>query len=144
MINGLKSDKSREGFYEGIRYIIVGVTTTLINIGIYQGLLFLGIDYKVSNIFAVILCKVYGYFANKLVVFRSHCNNFRELIVEMIKFVLARGFSGVVDYFGLILAVEVFHFDKIICKYVICVLVIVINYVMGKYIVFRTKNDAIV
>ena len=124
---------------EGIRYILVGVTTTIVNIGIFQGLLYLGVGYKIANLFAVILCKVYGYVANKMLVFHSHSENVKELLIEMIKFVLARGFSGIVDYFGLIIAVELLGLDKVICKYFISVLVIVINYILGKFVVFKSK-----
>ena len=139
----MKNTESKNGLGQGIRYILVGITTTLINIGIYHGLLLLGVDYKISNVFAVVLCKIYGYAANKLIVFQSHCRNSRELLAEIGKYVLARGFSGLVDYFGLILAVEVLGLDEVISKYIIQAIVIIMNYVLGKFIVFRRKDAGI-
>lgn len=133
----LKSGK----FREFIVYVIVGLSTTLVNILIYRGLLAVQVDYKIANLFALILCKVYGYVANKIIVFRSHCSSFRELMLEMLRFVFARGFTGLVDYFGLIFAVEILHFDKIISKYVLQAIVILLNYILGKFMVFRKKQN---
>lgn len=135
----LKKFLNKFNYREGITYVLVGLTTTAVNLIIYQGLLFFNVDYKIANIFAVILCKVYGYFANKLIVFKSHCDNWKELLKELVRFIMARGFTGVVDYFGLIFVVEVCNCDKVISKYAISVLVIVLNYILGKKMVFN-KN----
>ena len=138
----LKKILNKFNYREGITYILVGLTTTAVNLIIYQGLLFFNVDYKIANIFAVILCKVYGYFANKLIVFKSRCDNWKELLKELVRFILARGFTGVVDYFGLIFVVEVCNCDKVISKYAISVLVIVLNYIRGKKMVFnRNKKE---
>lgn len=138
----LNSIKDSAFLSESIRYILIGVTTTLVNIGIFQGLLLFGADYRIANLCAVVLCKIYGFFANKIIVFRSHSRNMQDLLAEVARFVCARGFSGIVDYFGLIIAVELIGFDKILSKYLISILVIVINYLMGKFVVFRRKKDA--
>ncbi len=134
--------KAGKNLKEFIIYGVVGVSTTLVNILIYQGLLFAGVDYKIANLFALVLCKVYGYLANKNIVFRSHCDSFKELISEMLRFVFARGFTGLVDYFGLIFAVEILKADKVLSKYALQIIVILLNYVLGKFLVFRKKKGA--
>ena len=59
----------------------------------------------------------------------------------MVRFVLARGATGMFDYFGLMVAVELFHFDPVWSKYGIQLIVIILNYVLGKRIVFvRTSK----
>lgn len=45
--------------------------------------------------------------------------------------------TALIDYFGLILLVELFHADKMFSKVFITVFVIVINYVVGKKHVFK-------
>lgn len=126
---------------EGLRYIIIGVTTTVVNIGVYQLLVFAGIDYRISNLFALILCKVYAFFANKYYVFKSHCSNLFEAFKELVRYIFARGFTGLIDYFGLMFAVEILSFDEIISKYVLTIMVIVINYFLGKKMVFREADE---
>lgn len=126
---------------EVIRYIIIGVTTTLVNLLIYHVLLYAGLDYRIANIIAIISAKLYAYVTNKKFVFRSKCANWKDLVAEACRYILARGFTGVLDYFGLIFAVEVLHADKVISKYVLQVIVIVLNYVFGKFVVFKGKRD---
>lgn len=121
---------------ELIRYGLIGVSTTLINLLTYH-LFLLFLDYKIANLIALVISKTYGYLANKNIVFRSKTNTMGDLVLEVIRFIIARGTTGLIDYFGLILAVEILGFDKIISKYVLQVIVILLNYIMGKFMVFR-------
>lgn len=134
-------EKQITGFKELVRYGIVGVSTTIINIVVYQGLL-LVLDYKIANIIALVASKTYGYLANKNIVFQSKTHSVKAFFLELLRFVFARGFTALVDYFGLIVAVEVFGFDKIISKYVLQCIVIILNYVMGKRLVFNSGKSA--
>ncbi len=121
-------------------YFVVGVSTTIVNIACYHLLVFFGMDYKIANLLALFLCKVYGYFANKTIVFKSKCDSFGELLREIIKYIGSRGFTGIVDYFGLIFAVEILGLDKIYSKYAIQIIVIILNYILGKFFVFKKSN----
>ncbi|MBP3554784.1 MAG: GtrA family protein [Clostridia bacterium] len=130
---------------EFITYGVFGVLTMLFNILVFQ-ILFekLAIAYGIANIIAVLSAKIFAYVTNKLFVFRSHCANFKELFLEIIKYVFARGFTGLIDIFGMFFAVELLHADEMMTKYVIQVIVIVLNYILGKKVVFkkheRNKN----
>ena len=123
---------------EFIAYGVFGLLTTLANILTFQ-LLFehAGIAYGVANVVAVLAAKVFAYITNKLFVFRSRCENTGELVLEIVKYVFARGFTGLVDIFGMFLAVEMMGVDVMLAKYAIQVIVIVLNYVLGKSVVFR-------
>ncbi len=126
---------------EFITYGVFGVLTTLVNILIFK-LLFenLAVAYGIANIVAVLAAKVFAYITNKLFVFRSHCTNLKELFLEIVKYVFARGFTGLIDIFGMFFAVEVLHADEMITKYIIQVIVIILNYILGKKVVFK-KHD---
>lgn len=125
---------------ELLRYGVVGITTTVINILAYH-LCLCFLDYRIANLIALVVSKTYGYFANKKIVFNSRTDTVKAFLAEVARFVFARGFTAVVDYFGLIMAVEVFGFDKIISKYVLQIVVIIFNYVLGKYVVFISKDE---
>lgn len=133
-------DANKARIKELIRYGLVGLSTTIINVLTYQGLLFI-LDYKVANLIALIVSKTYGYFANKKIVFHSQTDSFGAFVLEVLRFVFARGITAIVDYFGLIIAVDFLHYDKVISKYVIQVIVIILNYVLGKYMVFVKKKE---
>lgn len=122
---------------ETILYAVFGFLTFLVGIVIYQGLIELGMDYKISNIFSLLLGKLFAYVTNKLFVFRTRNKNFIEFCKEFGRFVVTRGFTALIDYFGVIIAVECFCIGEIIAKYVLMVIVIILNYIFGKMIVFR-------
>lgn len=118
-------------------YAVFGVATTLVNIGVYQGALsLLHMDYWVSNLIALIASKIFAYIVNKKFVFRSKCEDKKALCKEMIRFIFARGATGLIDYFGLLLAVEVFAWNQIYSKYVLQAIVILLNFILGKKAVF--------
>lgn len=125
---------------EVIRYAISGGMVTLTNAAGYFILLQLGIVYTVANIISLILSKVVGYLLNKLWVYRSKNDNLKQMLLELFRFVLARGFTGLVDFFGLILMVELFGMNERISKIAIMLLVIVLNYILGKKAVFIKKE----
>lgn len=120
-----------------IMYFVFGISTTLVNILIYHGLILFQMDYKIANLFAVILGKLYAYVTNKKFVFCSRCSSSKELIKEFLRFAYARGITGLIDYLGLIIAVEYFHTDIIITKYAIQFIIIILNYFFSQQIVFK-------
>lgn len=121
-----------------IDYFIWGVSTTLVNLVLYT-LLCLIVDYRIANFIAIIVCKIYAYVVNKYFVFRSRCSNMKELFQEVSRYVLSRGLTGLVDYVGVLILVEVAGIHKLVSKYAITVLVMILNYILGKYAVFK-KN----
>lgn len=124
---------------EIIRYAISGGLVTFTNAAGYFVLLQLGVVYTVANIISLILSKVVGYLLNKFWVYKSRSNNIKELLLEMLRFILARGFTGLVDFFGLIAMVELLGWNERISKIIIMLAVIVLNYVFGKKAVFVDK-----
>lgn len=121
-------------------YGVFGVLTTLVNICVYQ-LLLMVMDYRIGNLIAIVSSKLFAYTTNKLFVFHSRCNNAKELLAEILRFTLARGATGLLDYFGLVVAVELLHFDRIYSKYALQLLVIVLNYVLGKRAVYLNGRN---
>ena len=125
---------------ELLRYGFFGMATTAVNIVVYQVLLSF-MDYRISNLIAILASKLFAYVTNKRFVFHSKCSNKRELFQEIYRFILARGATGLLDYFGLIIAVDVFHLNRVWSKYSIQIIVIILNYVLGKKAVFLDSNE---
>lgn len=94
--------------------------------------------YQMANLFSIILTKVFAYCTNKKFVFQTK-TGFREQINEIIRYILGRGFTGVVDFFGLIFLVNVLSVDDRCGKMVMIVITTALNYILGKLFVFR-KN----
>ena len=120
-------------------YVLFGVLTTLLNIGLFQILCIFISSYKIANIITLIVVKIVSYVCNKLFVFKSITNNIKELSIEFIKFIITRFITLLIDYFGLILLVEVLFVPKLIGKVVVVLIVVIINYIFGKKYVFNKK-----
>lgn len=126
---------------ETVRYVVSGIFTMAIGVGVYQGFLLLGFDYKISNLISLVAGKMSAYICNKFFVFKVRNTSFSEWIKEFLRFIFARGATLFIDYFGLIFLVEVVEFNKIYSKYAIVTIVLILNYILGKLIVFRKTND---
>lgn len=122
---------------ETISYGFFGILTSILNVLLFQGLLILQVNYKAANLITLIVVKLTAYICNKLFVFQSKTESLFELIKEFIRFVIARGATMLIDYFGLIVMVEVWNCDKFISKCILTIIVIVLNYFIGKKHVFR-------
>ena len=118
--------------FEKISYLLFGICTTIVNISVFNLFLYTGLDYKIANLFALILGKTFAFVVNKKFVFKSHTSNIKDLFSEFIRFFSGRIFTGLVDYFGLILLVEFLSCSEKSSKYSIQVIVIVLNYILTK------------
>lgn len=126
---------------EILRYGIAGGCVTLSNALLYFVFLQFGIVYTVANIISLVLSKTIGYFMNKFWVYESKCGSLKEAFFELLRFIGARGFTGLVDFFGVIVFVEFFSFGERISKIILMLLVIVLNYILGKKAVFIKKGE---
>lgn len=122
---------------EIVRYLAAGAMTTAVNLGGFHLLSVLGLDYRIANAIALVASKVFAYAANKLYVFRSKSATPSELLKELGRYIAARGFTGVLDYLLLIVFVEAFHWDAGISKIGIQAIVILLNFLLGKFLVFK-------
>lgn len=118
-------------------YGFFGILTTILNIGLYHILLIIGLNYAVSNFITLIVVKIAAYVVNKIFVFKSKCSSFFELVKEFFRFAITRGITMLIDFFGLIIAVEILGLDEVYSKYALQVIVIVLNYFFGKFLVFN-------
>lgn len=139
MIKKIKGYLTKENIKELFFFGVGGVGTMLLNVIMYQLLLYV-MDYRIANLITLIVTKLVAYVWNKLYVFRSHCDTFAQFMAEFLRYILARGFTGLVDYFGLIFAVEIMSFDKVYSKYALQIIVIALNYILGKLAVFKKEK----
>lgn len=124
--------KSREAFL----YLVFGGLTTLVNIVSFWIFDKVGFATSVSTIIAWVLSVLFAFFTNKIYVFESRNGNFLK---EMISFFGCRVFTGVLDLLIMILFVDFWHFPSMIIKIASNVLVIILNYIFSKFIIFKKR-----
>lgn len=125
-----------------IMYVVFGVCTTLVNWGAYYLCYsIIGISNVLSTVIAWILAVAFAFITNKLWVFNSKSFVGKTLIYEMWTFTAARLVTGVLDVGIMYLAVDVFNQNATLWKLISNVIVIILNYVLSKLIVFRKTNS---
>ena len=128
-------------YKELLLYVIFGGLTTLVNILTYLLCTkLLHVALVPANLTAWILSVLFAYVTNKLFVFESKAWSGRLLLREFVSFVGARIVSGLFDMAFLYVTVEYFHIWDVPMKIVSNILVIVMNFVFSKLIVFRKKE----
>lgn len=125
---------------EVLYYSVFGVLSTLLNIGLYQILLYAKLNYKQANLITLLVVKLFCYVTNKVFVFHSKTETLAEFLMEFGRFIAARSVTAVIDFYSLIMWVEYLELNKLTGKIVVSFLVIAINYVFSKICVFKKKE----
>ena len=126
---------------EGMRYLFIGGCTTLVNLVVFTVLCrIVHLDVNISNIISVAVSILFAYVANKLVVFRSHCSSLGELAAECARFIGARLATMVIEVGGVYVLYNIIHQDELIAKLETQVLVVIGNYFISRFIVFRDRK----
>ena len=134
IINLIKKHKSF------IAYGVFGVLTTIVNIVTYNYCYnVVGISNTLSNIFAWILAVTFAYLTNKVWVFGSKSWKWSVLRREVPAFISCRLATGIMDIVIMYICVDILHWPAVIMKVLSNVLVIILNYVFSKLIIFKKK-----
>ena len=141
---------------EVFSYLFFGVCTTVVNIVVFQLCCSaMGIHALISNIIAWIFAVAFAYITNRIFVFHSKENSPRGILREVGSFVGARLFSLAVDEFIIWLMVDVMGYiavERLLADILSCplkdakslfakvcsnVVVVMMNYVLSKLLIFR-------
>ena len=121
-----------------IVYLIFGVLTTAVNYIVYLPCYnVLGLSGSVSNAIAWVGAVAFAYLTNKPFVFRSHDWSAKTVIPELMKFVGCRVGSGVLETAIIFLTVDMLGWNGNVMKLLTSVLVVVLNYIGSKLLVFK-------
>lgn len=125
---------------ETISYVVVGVLTTVVNLVTFDLLCNkLHINDLVGNVIAWFIAVAFAYVTNNLIVFRSGIANPKKELEKVIKFFGARVVTLGIEEAGLLVFVTILHFNNMIVKLGLAVIVIIVNYVFSKLFIFNKK-----
>jgi len=122
---------------ETISYLIFGVLTTIIGLGSFALAVYFGLGTAISNTVSTMLAVLFAYFTNKIFVFHAPGWGLKLLIVEFGKFCGARLITFVAETALLVLLVDILGFNSVIMKGFTMVLVVLGNYILSKWVVFK-------
>lgn len=133
-----------------IAYVFWGGVTTLVNIVVFGLCVRMGLSTGLSNIIAWTLSVLTAYLSNRKWVFDSAARTFREVLRELASFIACRIGTGLLDQVIMVVGVDVLGPRFIPDEYAFLwsmglkiasnVLVIILNYVLSRLLVFRKKK----
>ena len=135
-------------YKEPVSYLLFGGLTTVVSWLTYAlgaGPLALGVT--PANIFSWVCAVSFAFVTNKLWVFDSKSWAWPGWLREAAAFVAGRLFSGAVELGGLPLLMwlgldqALFGIEGLAAKVVVSVVVIILNYFLSKFLVFRKKKN---
>ena len=125
-------------------YLFFGVLTMAVNYAVYLPCYnWLGWSATVSNVIAWVAAVAFAFLTNKPFVFKSHDWSAKTLWPELTKFVGCRLGSGALETLIIFVAVDCLRPEDAlwgnVVKLITSVLVVIVNYVGSKLLVFRKK-----
>ncbi len=127
-------------YYDLIVYLVFGVLTTVVNYIVYLPCYnLLQLSSSVSNVLAWVVAVAFAYLTNKPFVFRSYDWSAKTVIPELTKFVGTRLGSGALETVILFIFVDTLQMNGNLWKLITSVLVVILNYIGSKLLVFRKK-----
>jgi len=135
-------------YREQMSYLIFGVLTTAVNIVTYTALSWMDLSTAVANGIALVVSILFAYVTNRLWVFESKAQGL-GVLKEFFVFIACRALTGLVDQGIMIFGVDVLgprvvpenllklwgSGVKIVAQFII----IVLNYILSKLVIFRKK-----
>lgn len=124
-----------------IPYLIFGVLTTLVNIGAYWITAHpLKLSTTLSTCIAWVVSVIFAYVTNRIWVFHSTASGFLDIAKEVGAFFACRLATGLMDLFFMWFFVDVLHFNDLIIKVLSNIVVVVLNYVASKLMIFKKSK----
>lgn len=129
-----------EKYWDVFSYLFFGVLTTVVNYLVYLPCYnLLHLSAAVSNVIAWVVAVAFAYLTNKPFVFKSYDWSWKTVGPELTKFVGCRIGSGLLETAIIFFTVDCFSWNGNIWKLVTSVLVVILNYVASKLLVFKKK-----
>lgn len=120
-------------------YGVVGVMTTVVNIAVYL-MLDEVTGYLAANLIAWLAAVAFAFVTNKTIVFNNWDWSSRTVGREFAGFTGSRAVTGVLDMLMLWGMVDLLSMDSTVSKIIDSIIVIVLNYILSKYLVFQKKK----
>lgn len=120
-------------FFGGLSFIVSIATYALFNVG-------MNINELIANVLSWIITVMFAFLTNRVWVFQSTTNGVAEFVKQMLVFYSGRVITLVVEEVILLVFIIWLGFNSMLIKVIAQVIVILLNYVISKLVVFRKKE----
>lgn len=131
-------------YEEIIRYLIIGVLTTIVSLATYYILVYtifnpnIPLELQITNIISWIVSVTFAYFTNRKFVFKL---KEKKSLKEAIKFYISRVSTLLVDMLMMYVFVSILKCNDKLIKLIVQVVITILNYILSKFIVFKNKKS---
>ena len=152
--------ETHEKQYELLRYLIAGGLTTVLSMVISYGVCFLladraplsgnvilwvidsinratGVQVSIANALSWIIAVLFAFWINRVMVFQVNGGTKTKVLTELVQFAGGRIVSFLVFEQGLMLLLKLIGVSNFINRIVVLVFVMVFNYVISKFWIFK-------
>ena len=128
-----------KNYKQGILYLFFGALTTAVNIiSYYASYNIFKISNVTSTILAWALAVLFAFVTNRIFVFES--KEKKSFFKELWLFYLSRGLTMLLEVGAMWLFVDICLFNDWAVKIIANIVIILLNYVVSKFIVFKKDN----
>lgn len=131
-------------YEELINYLIIGILTTIVSLATYYLLTLTILDannkvyLQIANIISWLASVTFAYFTNRKYVFKVKN---KSNIKECLNFYISRISTLLIDMIIMYIFVSRLKFDNKIVKLIAQVIIIILNYILSKFIVFKSSKE---
>ncbi len=136
----MKISELWQKYKEIILYVIFGAGTTLVNAAVYMMCSGAGLSTALSTVIAWVLSVLFAFVTNRRFVFESGSSGPMAVAKEITSFFSCRLVTGLLDLAIMLVFVEVLKLWELAVKIASNVVVIVLNYVVSKLLIFKKKD----
>lgn len=119
-------------FFGGCAFVVSIISYVCAN-------LVLGINELLANIISWILAVLFAFFTNRVWVFQSPTYTLKEFIFQFLRFVNGRVITLIIEEAIIFVFITLLGFDSVLIKIIGQIIVIILNYFISKFIVFKKK-----
>lgn len=159
-----KAKKTYGKYKQQINYMIFGLLTTVVNMIAYYALMLFSwferatlyfelkvqdqatysreimFGYLAANLFAYIIAMIFSYVVNRNFVFKNKVSGTSAILRQFFLFLGTRIAALIAETALLFVAVDQLGISKFIAKWPVAIAMVLINYPLGKLVVFRDPD----
>lgn len=125
-----------------IYYIFFGGLTTVIGIGTFSFFVYsCSFNEHIANTLSWVFAVTFAFFTNRIWVFNSPTKTVGEFFSQILSFFGGRLFSLGVEEVMIFVFITKLDFNKLLIKIIASVVVLVLNYIISKLIIFKKKPE---
>lgn len=127
---------------EMIRYLFSGGCTTALNLFIFFLLRAAdGVSVNTANFCSIGTAVVFAFGVNRWFVFEKRDGKSKQILKEFVQFLCMRAGTMALEFFGVMILCQYAGLQDVVSKGLLQIVIIISNYVISKFIVFREKAE---